>query len=49
MYAQDSIDLLTKAGIDFNRNQQEGIDVADFGELLMSSGIVLNENIRVCV
>lgn len=47
MYAQDSIELLTRAGIDFKKNEQFGIDVADFGELLMSSGIVLNDKIKV--
>jgi CCR4-NOT transcription complex subunit 7/8 len=47
MYAQDSIDLLTRAGIDFNKNQVEGIDVNDFGETLMTSGIVLSDRIRV--
>jgi len=46
MYAQDSIDLLIRSGIEFPRNEEYGIDVADFGELLMSSGIVLNDNIK---
>lgn len=46
MYAQDSIDLLMRSGIDFQKNEAEGIDVSDFGELLMSSGIVLNDNIK---
>jgi len=46
MYAQDSIDLLTRSGIEFKKNLEYGIEVADFGELLMSSGIVLNENIK---
>jgi hypothetical protein len=38
MYAQDSIDLLQRAGIDFKRHEESGIDVLHFGELLMSSG-----------
>jgi len=46
MYAQDSIDLLIRSGIEFSKNEERGIDVADFGELLMSSGIVLNEDIK---
>eukprot|EP01118_Nematostelium_gracile_P017631 TRINITY_DN759_c0_g1_i1.p1 TRINITY_DN759_c0_g1~~TRINITY_DN759_c0_g1_i1.p1 ORF type:complete len:295 (-),score=56.28 TRINITY_DN759_c0_g1_i1:86-970(-) len=46
MYAQDSIDLLIRSGIEFSKNEEKGIDVADFGELLMSSGIVLNEDIK---
>ena len=46
MYAQDSIDLLAKAGIDFKEHNARGINVTDFGELLMTSGIVLNEDIK---
>jgi len=46
MYAQDSIDLLTRSGIEFQKNEELGIDVTDFGELLMSSGVVLNPNIK---
>jgi len=46
MYAQDSIDLLIRSGIEFTKHEETGIDVQDFGELLMSSGIVLNDNIR---
>lgn len=46
MYAQDSIDLLTRSGIEFSKNEELGIDVNDFGELLMSSGVVLNDNIK---
>lgn len=46
MYAQDSIDLLTRSGIEFKRHEQNGIDVSHFGELLMSSGIVLSDNIK---
>lgn len=34
MYAQDSIDLLIRSGIDFTRNDEAGIDVSDFGELV---------------
>eukprot|EP01027_Heterolobosea_sp_BB2_P016543 GEZU01023544.1.p1 GENE.GEZU01023544.1~~GEZU01023544.1.p1 ORF type:complete len:270 (-),score=10.66 GEZU01023544.1:236-1045(-) len=46
MYAQDSIDLLTKSGIDFKKNEEHGIDVVEFGELMMASGIVLNPDVR---
>lgn len=46
VYAQDSIELLKQSGIDFQQNEQRGIDVQRFGELLMTSGIVLNEDIR---
>lgn len=46
MYAQDSIDLLTNSGIDFAAHERDGIDVLSFGELLTSSGLVINPTIR---
>ena len=46
MYAQDSIELLAKSGIDFQRHEERGIDVHDFGEVLISSGLVLLDNVR---
>jgi len=46
MYAADSIDLLAKSGIEFKEHDSKGIDVNDFGEILMTSGIVLNEDIK---
>ena len=46
MFAQDSIDLLKRSGIDFDRLARDGIDHADFGELLVPSGLVLNPNIQ---
>ena len=46
MYAQDSIDLLKRSGIEFDRLKTDGIDPADFGELLVPSGLVLNPDIR---
>ena len=80
MYAQDSIDLLSKSGIEFKEHdargiskaldhithypmqarnrcwretdhrvllwRRTGIDVNEFGELLMTSGIVLNEDVK---
>lgn len=46
MYAQDSIDLLRNSGIQFNKHEEEGIDPLDFAELLMTSGIVLMDNIK---
>ncbi|RWR91134.1 putative CCR4-associated factor 1 7 [Cinnamomum micranthum f. kanehirae] len=33
-------------GIDFKKNSQHGIDDSLFGELVMSSGIVLNEDVK---
>lgn len=47
MYAQDSIELLKNSGIDFASNEARGIDVHRFGELLMSSGIVLSEEVEL--
>lgn len=46
VYAQDSIDLLKHSGIDFDKNESRGIDVQKFGEIMMSSGVVLNDDIR---
>ena len=46
MYAQDSIDLLSKSGIDFKKHDEQGIDVEAFGELLISSGLVLLDNVK---
>ena len=45
MYAQDSIDMLTGAGIQFKRHEEEGVEVDTFAELLISSGLVLNEDV----
>ncbi|XP_017100558.1 CCR4-NOT transcription complex subunit 7 isoform X1 [Drosophila bipectinata] len=46
MYAQDSIDLLQNSGIQFKKHEEDGIDPIEFAELLMSSGIVLVDNIK---
>ncbi|KAI9639227.1 putative ccr4-not transcription complex, subunit 7 [Dioszegia hungarica] len=46
MYAPDSIELLKNSGIDFKRNEDEGIDVEYFGELLITSGLVLFDNVK---
>ena len=46
MYAQDSVELLTKSGIQFDKHEKEGIDVFEFAELLMCSGIVLNGEVK---
>jgi CCR4-NOT transcription complex subunit 7/8 len=46
MYAQDSIDLLKNSGIQFKKCEDDGIDVNDFAELLMTSGVVLSDNIK---
>jgi CCR4-NOT transcription complex subunit 7/8 len=46
MYAQDSIDLLLKSGIDFKKHEDYGINPEHFGELLISSGFVLVEDVK---
>ena len=46
MYAQDSIELLQNSGLQFKKHDEEGIDPMDFAELLMTSGIVLMDNVK---
>jgi CCR4-NOT transcription complex subunit 7/8 len=46
MYAPESIELLTKSGINFKKHEEFGIDVDHFGELLISSGLVLLEDVK---
>eukprot|EP01080_Neovahlkampfia_damariscottae_P008213 gene8213-38_t len=46
MYAQESIDLLSNSGINFEKLEKEGIDVEEFGEMLMTSGVVLTSDVR---
>ncbi|WFD35525.1 CCR4-NOT core DEDD RNase subunit [Malassezia cuniculi] len=45
MCAPDSLELLTTAGLDFERHMRLGIDHTVFGELIVSSGLVLLDNI----
>lgn len=44
--AHDSIELLKTSGIDFAKFNELGIDVPEFGELMMMSGLVLNEDVK---
>lgn len=46
MCAPDSLDLLTKAGLDFDRHERAGIDVEQFGELLITSGLALFDDVK---
>lgn len=46
VYSQESIDLLTRSGIDFSAHESRGIDAAAFGELFTSSGLVLNDSVK---
>lgn len=45
MFSQESIDLLVGAQLDFKNHVDNGIDVREFGCLLITSGLVMSENI----
>ncbi len=45
-FNQDSITLLQKSGINFDNIALYGIEINKFSELLMMSGLVLNENVK---
>ena len=45
MYAQDSIDLLYNSGINFKQHEGDGINPLYFAELLMTSGVILMDNV----
>jgi hypothetical protein len=44
-YAPDTIEILAKSGIDFARHRTQGINPNDFAEVLITSGLVLFEDI----
>lgn len=46
MYSSESIDLLHKSGIDFQRHENEGIKPNEFAELLTTSGLVLFDEVK---
>ena len=46
MFAQDSIDLLANSGISFDDHSTRGIDPLLFGELLVVSGLVLDDRVK---
>jgi CCR4-NOT transcription complex subunit 7/8 len=46
VFANDSIELLRQSDIDFKKNSEKGVGANRFGELLMSSGIVLNDSVH---
>lgn len=46
LYAQDSIELLKRSGIDFAVLEERGIDIVQFAERFMISGVVLNDDVR---
>lgn len=45
-YSQESIDLLTHCGINFKKLASHGIDSQHFGEYLMTSGLLLNDELN---
>jgi len=45
LYSPESIELLKTNGIDFEKNKVNGIDSRDFADLLMASGLLLNESV----
>ena len=46
MYAPESIELLQKSGIDFQRHEDFGILPNDFAELMITSGLVLTPDTK---
>ena len=46
MYSQDAVERLTRAGVDFQRHKDEGVEPEDFAALLLTSGLVLSDDIR---
>ena len=45
MYAQESIDLLRKSGIQFEKHERDGMDPFDFAAELIGAGVVLQSNV----
>eukprot|EP00494_Astrolonche_serrata_P027689 UN27953 len=44
--APDSVDLLKKAGLNFEQHKRKGIAPAAFGDLLITSGLVLSKKVK---
>ena len=46
MYAQESIHVLERSGVDFSLHEKNGIDPLEFGSYLITSGLVLMEDVK---
>lgn len=46
MYAEGSVEMLKKAGLDFVKHQEHGIELDKFGSLLTTSGLTFFENVN---
>mmetsp|Transcript_3802 Transcript_3802/g.8652 ORF Transcript_3802/g.8652 Transcript_3802/m.8652 type:complete len:276 (-) Transcript_3802:266-1093(-) len=46
MFAQDSIDLLSKSGVDFEKHEKNGIGIKEFSDFLFDSGLIFNKKIK---
>ncbi|GAB1729515.1 hypothetical protein NU195Hw_g150t1 [Hortaea werneckii] len=46
MFAESSIELLRTSGVDFQRHQDHGIQLATFGSLLTTSGLAFSEEVN---
>ena len=46
MYSQDSLDFLNAAGLDLDAHEKNGIDPTRFGSTLMTSGLVMDEDVK---
>ncbi|TID19675.1 putative ccr4-not transcription complex subunit 7 protein [Venturia nashicola] len=46
MYNEESLTLLKKAGSDFDAHATRGIDIRQFGSLLVTSGLIYSDNVH---
>ena len=46
MCNQESINFLTESGLDMEQHEQNGIDPTEFGALLITSGMVMSEDVK---